>query len=99
MAKNASAGSKSASAAKEPGKKEKKKSPLLKKARNKYAKKLKAEGVTQADLPEKVKAYMKDKVRPAIEEARTAAKDKDLKGAERQKFMEEQISTKLNWRG
>lgn len=99
MAKSASAGSKSASAGKGAGKEEKKKNPLLKKARSKYAKKLKAEGVSQADLPDKVKAYMKDKVRPALEEARTAAKGKDLKGAERQKFMEEQVSTKLNWRG
>ena len=99
MAKSASTGKKSASAGKGAGQEEKKKNPLLKKARTKYAKKLKAEGVSQTDLPTKVKAYMKDTVRPAIIEAREAAKGKDLKGAERQKFMEEQVGTKLNWRG
>src|SRR5690348_4840316 len=99
MAKSASTGSKSASAGKGTGKEEKKKNPLLKKARTKYAKKLKAEGVSQTDLPTKIKAYMKDTVRPALTEAREAANSKSLKGQDRQKFIEEQISTKLNWRG
>lgn len=92
MPKKESAGSKAGSAGKE-----KKKNPLIKKARNKYAKKLRAEGVSQADLPEKIKSYMKDTIRPAFEEARNAAKSKDLKGQERQKFLEQQVGEKLNW--
>jgi hypothetical protein len=96
MAKDTAPAKKSAAAGMAADK-QKKQNPVVKKARNKYAKKLRADGVSSEKMPEKIKAYMQGSVKPALDAARAAAKEKALKGPERQKFIEQSVGQKLNW--
>lgn len=75
--------------------KEKKQNPLIKEARGRYARKLRADGIANDQVQEKVKAYVATSVRPALNDARAAAQSKNLTGAERKKFIEDAVRRKL----
>jgi len=81
-------------AGKEAGEK-KKKNPVMIEARKKFAKDLRAQGTPDDQMREKVRAHMKETIRPAMIEAKKAAVEKKLKGPEREKFIAESVRTKL----
>jgi len=75
--------------------KKKKKNPVLAEARKKFAKELRAQGTSDDQIREKVRAHVKETIRPAMIEARKAAVEKKLKGPDREKFIAESVRTKL----
>ena len=77
------------------GKGKKEKNAAVKEARKRFAEDLRKQGVPDDQVREKVKAHMKGVVRPAMAEAKTAAKARNLKGPERKKFMQETVRAKL----
>jgi len=92
-AKKAAKAEKAAKGGKEKGDKEK--NPVLLQARAEFAKGLKAQGVAEDQIKVKVKAHMKDVVKPAMSEAKKTASEKKLKGAEKKKFVQEALRAKL----
>jgi hypothetical protein len=82
-------------AGKRAGKGKKEKNPAVKEARKRYAEELRKQGVPEDQMKEKVKTHMKTVVKPAMTEAKTAAKARNLKGPERKKFMQETVRSKL----
>lgn len=93
-AKRAGSGAAGASGAAS-GSKEKSKNPLMQEARTRYSDELRKQGVADADMKAKVKTHLKDVVKPAMSEAKQNAKSKNLKGAERKKFIQEAVRGKL----
>lgn len=77
------------------GKDKKKKNPLMKEARRDYAAELRKQGVSEDQAKEKMRTHMKDIVKPAMTAAKAGAQSKNLKGAERKKFIEEALRSKL----
>jgi hypothetical protein len=77
------------------GKGDKEKNPVIEEARARYTAQLQKEGVPQDQLKEKVKAHIKEVVKPAMAEAKTGAKSKNLKGPERKKFVQDSVRSKL----
>ena len=67
------------------GKKDK--NPVLKEARKHYMDELRKQGVAADQMDAKVKSHLDEVVRPAMSEARSGAKEKNLKGPERKKFI------------
>lgn len=74
---------------------DKQKNPVVEEARARYTAQLQKEGVPQDKLKEKVKAHIKEVVKPAMVEAKTGAKSKNLKGPERKKFVQDSVRSKL----
>ena len=74
---------------------EKKKNPIIEEARTKYADQLRKQGVPQDQVRDKMKSHIKDVVKPAMNEAKTGAKSKNLKGPERKKFIQDSVRSKL----
>lgn len=74
---------------------EKQKNPVIEEARARYSAQLQKDGVPQDQLKEKVKAHIKSVVKPAMAEAKTGAKSKNLKGPERKKFVQDSVRSKL----
>ena len=93
-AKTKTAGEKAAGKSTAEGR-DKKKNPLVIEARKSYLEKLRGEGGSDEDNKKKLKAHMKDVVRPAMNAAKTEAEAKKLKGPERKKFVQESVRTKL----
>ncbi|HUJ46604.1 MAG TPA: hypothetical protein VLV55_05680 [Rhizomicrobium sp.] len=87
-------GKKAGRADREAGEK-KKKNPVMMEARKKFAKDLRAQGTPDDQMREKVRAHVKETIRPAMIEAKKAAIEKKLKGPERDKFIAESVRTKL----
>jgi hypothetical protein len=71
------------------------KNPVLKEARARYMDELRKQGVTDDQMKAKVKTHLKEVVKPAMSEAKAGAKSKKLKGAERKKFIQESVRSKL----
>jgi hypothetical protein len=74
---------------------EKKKNPVVEEARTRYTEQLRQQGVPQDQVKQKMKTHMKDVVKPAMSEAKTGAKSKNLKGPERKKFVQDAVRAKL----
>ncbi|MBV8799610.1 MAG: hypothetical protein JO208_07365 [Alphaproteobacteria bacterium] len=77
------------------GGKEKEKNPVLQQARERYSEELKKQGLAGDQMKTKLKAHLKEVVKPAMNEAKAGAKSKNLKGAERRKYVQDAVRTKL----
>lgn len=77
------------------GKNKKKKNPLVAAARKQYLEQLRSSGISDEQAKEKVKAHMKDVVRPAMSEAKKNPEAKKLKGADRRNFVQNAVRSKL----
>jgi hypothetical protein len=75
------------------GKKEK--NPIVQEARTRYTDELRKQGVPEADMKAKVRTHLKEVVKPAMSEAKAGAKSKNLKGAERRKYIQDTVRGKL----
>ncbi len=73
----------------------KEKNPVVQQARTRYTEELRKQGVAQDQMKAKVKTHLKDVVKPAMTEAKANAKQKNLKGPERKKFIQESVRSKL----
>ena len=73
----------------------KKKNPLVLEARKNYLEKLRGQGGSEDEVKQKLKAHMKDVVRPAMTAAKTEADSKKLAGPERKKFVQDTVRAKL----
>jgi hypothetical protein len=73
----------------------KEKNPIVKEARTRYTEELRKQGVAQDQMKVKVRTHLKDVVKPAMTEAKANAKQKNLKGPERKKFIQESVRSKL----
>src|SRR6476646_4319860 len=71
------------------------KNPIVQQARTRYTEELRKQGVAQDQMKAKVKTHLKDVVKPAMTEAKANAKQKNLKGPERKKFIQESVRSKL----
>jgi len=74
---------------------DKERNPVIEEARARYTAQLQKQGVPQEQLKEKVRAHIKEVVKPAMAEAKTGAKSKNLKGPERKKFVQDSVRSKL----
>lgn len=77
------------------GEKKKKKNPVIVEARKKFVKDLRAQGTSDDQVREKVRAHLKETIRPALAEAKKAAIEKKLKGPDREKFIADSLRTKF----
>jgi hypothetical protein len=77
------------------GKGEKKGNPFVLAARSQYAKSLTDQGLPREQVKEKVKAHVKDVVKPALSAAKATATERNLKGPAKRKFIEEELRSKL----
>jgi hypothetical protein len=77
------------------GDKKKKKNPLILEARQQQLKQLRTQGTPEDQMKEKVREHIKAVVKPAIVEAKSNAEAKNLKGADRKKFVQDSVRTKL----
>lgn len=77
------------------GKREKKGNPIVLAARSQYAKGLTAQGMPRDQVKEKVKAHVKDVVKPALSAAKATATERNLKGPAKRKFIQEEVRSKL----
>jgi hypothetical protein len=77
--------------------KDKAKNPLVREARTRYEADLRKQGVAEDQIKGKVRAHLKDVVKPAMSEAKEGAKSKDLKGGERKKFIHDAVRAKLGF--
>lgn len=77
------------------GDKKKKKNPLISEARKLQLKQLRSQGTPEDQVKEKVRAHMKEVVKPALSEAKSSSEAKNLKGPERKKFIEDAVRAKL----
>jgi hypothetical protein len=75
--------------------KDKKKNPLVIEARKNYLEKLRGQGGSEEEMKQKLKAHIKDVVRPAMTAAKTEADSKKLAGSERKKFVQDAVRAKL----
>ena len=75
------------------GKKEK--NPLVQEARARYTEELRKQGVPETEMKAKVKAHLKEVVKPVMNEAKAGAKSKNLKGPERRKYIQDAVRGKL----
>lgn len=73
----------------------KEKNPLVIEARTRYSEELRKQGIPESDMKAKVKAHLKEVVKPAMNEAKAGAKSKNLKGAERRKYIQDTVRGKL----
>jgi hypothetical protein len=80
-------------------KEKKKKNPLISEARKHQLKQLRSQGTPEDQVRQRVRAHMKDVVKPAIGEAKSGAKAKNLKGSERKTFIQDSVRTKLGLAG
>jgi hypothetical protein len=69
--------------------------PIVEEARSRYAEDLRKQGVAADQLRTKVRAHIKDVVKPAVTEAKAGAKSKNLKGPARKKFIQDTVRAKL----
>ena len=74
--------------------KKKKKNPLVKQMREQYVAELKKQGVPDDQIKQKVRTQLKDVLKPAMKQAKESAKTKNLKGAERRKFIQDAVRGK-----
>jgi hypothetical protein len=74
---------------------EKKGNPLVVAARAQYQKTLSDQGVPHDEIKQKVKAHIKEVVKPVFSAAKKSAAEKNLKGPAKKKFIEEEVRTKL----
>lgn len=77
------------------GKREKKGNPLVLAARSQYAKSLSDQGLPREQVKEKVKAHVKDVVKPTLSAAKATAAERNLKGPAKRKFIQEEVRSKL----
>jgi len=70
--------------------------PIVQEARTHYTEELRKQGVPETEMKAKVKAHLKDVVKPAMNEAKAGAKSKNLKGPERRKYIQDTVRGKLN---
>ena len=75
------------------GKKEK--NPIVQEARTRYTEELRKQGVPETEMKAKVKAHLKEVVKPVMNEAKAGAKSKNLKGPERRKYIQDTVRAKL----
>ncbi len=73
----------------------KKKNPVAKAAKTQFMEGLRKQGVAEDQMKQQVRAHMKEVVKPAMSEAKSAAKAKNLKGPEKKKFIQDTLKTKL----
>ncbi len=69
--------------------------PLVQEARTRYTEELRKQGIPEAEMKAKVKAHLKDVVKPVMNEAKAGAKSKNLKGPERRKYIQDAVRAKL----
>ena len=89
------AGKKGGDAAGGKDKKDKQRNPLVKEARGQYMQELRKQGMAKDQMKEKMRAHVKDVVKPAMSEARASAESQNLKGPEKKKFIDNAVRTKL----
>jgi hypothetical protein len=77
------------------GRNKKEGNPIVAEARTRYTEELRKQGVPETDMKAKVKAHLKEVVKPAMNEAKAGAKSKNLKGPERRKFIQDTVRGKL----
>ena len=75
--------------------KKKNKNPVVQEVSARYTEELRKQGVADDQVKAKLKTHLKDTVKPAMSEARAGAKAKNLKGAEKKKFIQDSVRTKL----
>jgi hypothetical protein len=69
--------------------------PLVQEARTRYTEQLRKQGVPETEMKAKVKTHLKEVVKPVMSEAKAGAKSKNLKGAERRKYIQDAVRGKL----
>jgi hypothetical protein len=74
------------------------KNPVVQEARTRYMDDLRKQGVAEGQMKDKVKSHLKEVVKPAMTEAKAGAKEKNLKGSERKKFIQDAVRSKLGLR-
>jgi hypothetical protein len=74
------------------------KNPIVQLARRNYIQTLRGEGVPKEQIKERLHKFTKEVLHPAMEEARTIARARDLKSPERRRFIQEAVGTKLGLR-
>ena len=73
---------------------EKKGNPMIAELRKQYAKSLSEQGMPKEQVKEKVRAHIKEVVKPALSAAKATAAERNLRGPAKRKFIQDEVRSK-----